>query len=226
MALVTSTTWAARTGRTVTGADLAALDGWCAGVDAAVKRVIAPFLPEPVTISNLVLDAPVDDKLDLPAVPVRSITSLWYNPDADGDPSAFTADNLLTQYTDYWLPVDDPMNNWSRSGRVLRRSQASWGVEWRRPFDRLARRTDPNRGALKVTFAAGPLTPPEDIVSAACLAVSMLFERRKTGVALASESLTGYSYSAAGPFTAVGAVQSPDVMSLLSKYMTVHVGGP
>jgi hypothetical protein len=58
------------------------------------------------------------------------------------------------------------------------------------------------------------------------LATSLLFERRKKGIPLQSESFNGYSYSNSGPFTVEAAIKTPDVMELLraAGVLPIHVG--
>lgn len=194
-------------------------------VDAAIKRAIYPFVPESSTLTDKIIDAPHHSNiLTLPVVPVRSITSIYLHPGANGDASLFTSDDLLTANTDYYMPLDDPVNAYSRSGRVFRRGVSIWGVEYRRPLSRLSHELDPDRGAIKFTAAVGPSSVPADIEQAAFLMTALIYARRTTGLPFGSESWNGYSASNAGPFTATGALYSPDIKALLSPYMTLFVG--
>lgn len=221
MAIIDAASWQAATGQTVTGADLTALSLICAAVDAAIKQYIRPFVPEPVLIEDRVLDAPLGQSLLLPVVPVRQIDSLYVNYTANGDPDLFTADDLLTEFTDYYLPLDDWLEeyNFSRSGRVLRVGWSSWGADRVNPLGRLGWGYAPARGAVKVTFRAGLPFVPADVQQAAVLAASIMWGRRVTGIPLNSESWNGYSFQASGPFTQVGAIVTPDVAMLLSRYV-------
>jgi hypothetical protein len=184
--ILTASEWQAYASTTVTGDDLVACSSWCTAVDAAIKELIAPFVPEPAT-TTVVLDAPMSDKLLLPVVPARSITSVHVRPDANGDSSLFTSDFALTEYTDFYLPTE-PRLGYSKSGILYRRGTKLWGVE-----------------------------------AAAVSAVSLLMQRRKTGAPIQSESWNGESISVAGPFTATGAVTSPDVLALLMPFVSVRI---
>ena len=165
-------------------------------------------------------DAPTTNRLILPVVPVRSITSIHLRYDGAGVDANYTSDYLLAaDGTEYYLPLDWQPEGYSRSGVVYRRGSSVWGFERRRPLGRLAPATDPNRGALKVVGEFGPASTPDDILSAANLAVSLLWNRRATGAPYASESWNGRSQSFAGPFTATSAVRSPDVLDLLRPYL-------
>lgn len=224
MAIICADTWMDATGVSATGDNLTALAGWCAAVDAAVKKLIRPFLPEPQTLT-LYLDAPPTNKLILPVVPVRSITSIHLRYDGAGVDANYTSDYLLAaDGTEYALPLDWQPEGYSRSGIVYRRGVSVWGFERRRPLGRLAPATDPNRLALKVVGSFGPASVGDDVFAAAVIATTLLHNRRETGVPLNSESLNGYSYGASGPFTAAAAVNTPDVLALLAPYITTHVG--
>lgn len=217
MAIITATTWQAYRGTTVTGDDLTSAAAICAAVDQAIRRAIFPFVPEPTTVTDCVFDAIVGPALELPVIPVRSITSLYVRWGANGDATAFTSDDLLTNYDDYYLPIDDPVRAYSRSGVVHRRGGVSWGYELRRPYGRLAWAVDPNRGAVKVTMACGPTSVPDDLFMVAANAVTLLYTRRSTGAAYASESWNGRSQSLAGPFLS-GALSTPDALEVLANY--------
>jgi hypothetical protein len=219
--ILTASEWQAYASTTVTGDDLVACSSWCTAVDAAIKELIAPFVPEPAT-TTVVLDAPMSDKLLLPVVPARSITSVHVRPDANGDSSLFTSDFALTEYTDFYLPTE-PRLGYSKSGILYRRGTKLWGVEVRRVYGRLAPTYTPNIGAVKVVYASGPTSVPEGIKAAAVSAVSLLMQRRKTGAPIQSESWNGESISVAGPFTATGAVTSPDVLALLMPFVSVRI---
>jgi hypothetical protein len=112
----------------ITGTDSTrddALTGMLVGVEAAIKKLCRPFLFEPLTLTDVVLDAPWNwQDLYLPVTPVRSVTSVYYNAEAHGVVANFTSSNLLTAGTDYQLVIDDHVNGWSRWGR-LRRADAS-----------------------------------------------------------------------------------------------------
>lgn len=207
----------------ITGTDAtrdAALASLLVQTSAAVAKLCSPFLFEPQTLTDVILDAPwASNELLLPALPVRSVTSLYYRPDARGVVASFEAANLLTAGVDYQLVIDDPVNNWSRAGRVRRLNRSVWGVSYLRPLGRLAFSPQPEAGSVKVTFAAGCAAVPAEVEQAVYFATRLMYERR-TGAPITSESWNGYSQGVAGPFTATAAVTSPDVYQLLSGYIT------
>lgn len=224
MAIVAQNLVEAHSGTTFTGADATSVQTMCGAVDAALKRLVWPFQPEPVTVTNQLLDAPMNNVLQLPLLPVRSITNLYLHWGASGDPTQFdTTNDLLANYTDYYMPIDDSVNTWSRTGRVFRRGASVWGYEMVRRLGRLYVEADVNRGAVMASYAAGCLSVPADLQAAAVTAVLLLFQRRKLGAPVQSESWNGYSYGLSGPFTAEAAVRSPEVLALLAPYLTVGV---
>lgn len=214
--LIDAVTWAAHTGVSHTGADAIALDRWCGAVRAALLKRLRPYLPEPQT-ATFIIDAPPTGTLILPVRPVRALTSIHLHPGANGDSSLFVAADLLTNYTDYFSPTD-PLDGYNRSGLIHRRGASCWGYEWTRRPTTLASTLDPNRGAVKIVAAVGEATVPEDIRAAGVAAVSLLMNRRTTGMPLNSESWANYSYSGAGQFTAEAAINSPEVRALLAPY--------
>jgi hypothetical protein len=206
----------------ITGTDAtrdAALTVLLAQTEAAIKKVCRPFLFEAATFTDVILDAPWNSQdLYLPATPVRSITSLYYSADGHGVAANFTSDNLLTAGTDYQLVIDDPVNTWSRHGRVRRLNRSLWGSDRVRPYTRLANGVVDGPGAIKVTFVAGCTSVPAEVAEALYLATMMVYQRR-TGAPVTSESWNGGSVSYDGQFTATAAVNSPDVKQLLAPYM-------
>lgn len=237
-AIITATSFQSRTGLTVTGADLTALASICSGVDAVIRRLIYPFHVEPVTITDHIMDAPNDEVLILPVLPVRSITSIYLRHDANGLAANFTSDYLLdnSEGTEYWLKIDRPIDGYSRNGHVYRRvgsggwwggAGSTWGGEGYYPSRRsLAGAVRPGRGAIKMTYAAGTMSVPEEVIEAAKSAALLLYDRRKNGAPFASESWNGRSQSIAGPFSAESAVRNPDVLAMLHYFLPgVHVAG-
>lgn len=221
-AIVTAPEYQAHTNQTFTGSALTSLTHICRMVDAAIRRNIAPFHPEPTTVTNQILDAPMGNELYLPIVPVRSITTLYLRWGANGESAAFTSDDLLTVNDDYYMPIDDAIRNYSRHGKVYRRGAGIWGYELHRHLGRLSNTPRPNVGAIKITYTAGPLSVPDDLVMAADLMVSLILQRRTTGVPYASESWNGYSASIPQQFL-TSALASPDVQEILGRYQTIHV---
>lgn len=228
MAILTPEQFQELTAQSITGDNLAALTGWCAAVSNAILRAIRPFYPEPITVTDCVLDAPPSRDLILPITPARSITTVYYRSDAHGVVSAFTSDYLIDNSNgdEYQLLIDDPIQGWSRQG-ILRRIGAVWGYENIAYPTRLAQTLGPERGSVKVTYTAGALSMPPEIEAAAVLAVAMLYNRKTTGLPTVSESWNGYSASYGGPFTASGVINTPDIQNLLQPYLPhVLVGRP
>jgi len=222
--LIDPVIWSAFSGTSLTAgsADELSVAMACSAVSAAIERKLRPYLPMPRTITAY-LDAPMDNLLILPFRPVRSITSISLRWGASGDSSLFTSDYLLTDYTDYYSPLD-PFDGVNRAGVVYRRGHSIWAYETRYSLGKLAPAVDPNRGAIKIVAAVGEASVPADVRAACVAAVSLMYERRAKGLPLQSESFGGYSYSAASAFTAEAAIASPDVMNLLRPYLPVHVG--
>lgn len=220
MAIISETTWEAWTNQAVTGGASTSIAAICTAVDAAIKRMLLPYLPEPVTITDEILDAPPTRDLILGRRPVRALTSVYYRSDADGVVANFSSDYLLTAGTDYALLVDDPQNGWSQSGIVRRLGGNVWGAGWYRQPTALASRLEGVRGSVKVTYTAGPSAVPSDIEAAAVMAVSLLYNRKEQGAPFGSESWNGRSQSIASQHTADAAVHSPEVLALLRPYMT------
>lgn len=218
-AIITATDYQALTGQTFTGDALTAVSGLCAAVSDALSKYLRPYSPTPVTLTSYPMDAPPSNVLVLPVLPVRTLTAILSHPGANGEVAAFDATNdLLTVNDDYWMPTD-PFDGYSRDGKVYRRGTGLWGLERRYATQRSLEPTvDPNRGALLVTAACGEASVPDAIREAAKLMVSLLYARRTTGMPVTSESWNGYAGSYAGPFTATGAIDSPDVQSLLRAY--------
>ena len=203
----------------------AALSALMVQCEAAVKRLCKPYQFESVT-DTAYLNAPWNSCwLTLPLVPVRSITSIHYNPDAYGISANYTSDHLLVAPAadvtnpDYVLETDMQPEGWSRSGRVRRLSRGVWGVRYNRPLTRLAFGPEVEPKPLKVVYAAGHTTVPTDVSQAIYFATRLMYERR-TGAPLTSEGWNGYSAGYAGPFTATAAVTSPDVYQLLSSFIS------
>ena len=224
--IITSGQYTAWTGQGATGADLLALANHCAAVSDAILKHLRPYSPVPLTVTDAILDAPTGNVLLLPATPVRGDPTIYYRPGAGGDVTAFTSDNLLTAGADYYMPVN-AFDGWSRTGIVYRRGRSNWGQEWVYANSRsLAATINPNRGAIKVTYAAGETSVPDAVRQAAQLMVSLTFNRRKTGMPLSSESWNSYSYGASGPFSATAALASPDVAALLREFRVEPIHTP
>lgn len=227
--LITPEVFFARTGQAAfTGANLTSVAEICAEVSDAITEYLKPYSPTPITLTNFPIDAPTGNVLTLPVLPVRSITSLSLHWQANGDPSAFTAADLLTPFADYFMPVD-PFTGYSHTGKVLRRGASSWGHEYRYATVRsVAPTVEPGRGYVLFSGECGTTSPRDFIVGAARSMVSLLYSRRKTGQPLVSESWNGYSYSSAAVFVQAAAIDSPDVrrMMQLAGKDICYIAGP
>jgi len=221
MAIVDSTAVVAQTGLTFSGADATSITTICTRVSSLFAEMLLPAVVEPVTITDEILDAPLTQSLLLMRRPARSVTSVYYNPDALGVVANFTSDHLLTAGEDYRLKLDDPVNGISRSGIVTRLNQSAWGVGWKRYPGTLGKVHAPIVGAIKVTYAAGFSSVPAFITGAAVDAVMLVYNARANGAPFTSESWNGRSQSIAQDYLK-GVLNSPDVMQALGLYRTPH----
>lgn len=224
--ILTPDIWSEITGIALDSTNSPTIARMVLAVSSALTRRCYPILLEPKTLTLAAFDAPIRPELFLPR-PIRSISAIYVHPNAGGDSSVLdlTAD-LLVAGTDYYSPVTDVLTGWNRTGIVYRRSASAWGVEYRRPVGMLASVAEADKGSVFVSGGFGPTTVDPAVQMAAAFALSMMFERRSKGVALQSESWAEYSYSAAGPFTATAAINSPEVTGMLQAagVLPIHVG--
>jgi hypothetical protein len=227
MSLASADEFFTRQGLTATDALRAAISPIVAECEDAVKAFVFPTQLEAATATDYVLDAPWNSEfLYLPLRPVRAVTSLYVRHDARGDPSLFDSTHLKTAFTDYRLVIDKRPEGWSKGGTVQILNASFWGATWRRPHGRLGFDVVNVPGSIKVTFTYGYTTPPARAVGAIYKMVAMLAARRKTGIPVTSASLNGASWAGAGPFTAVAALHSPDVLAeLYGLYDPIKIGG-
>lgn len=136
---------------------------------------------------------------------------------AAGDPNQFPANTVLTMYQDYILApgLDDPLL--SDSG-VLTFLQGWWGVNYYFPPYSLAVQRTNVPGAIQCTFDGGYDPIPDDLMGAACLAVSRLRQMAKLGFQKGSEAWNGYSYQMPGVGNAQGVLNNPDIAEILDSY--------
>lgn len=147
-----------------------------------------------------ILDAPPSTKIILPYAPVYYNPptydfQIYRNPEANGDPLAFTSQHLLTIFRDYTLEklgVPDP---YTAGPGIVNFFNVSVAMNYARPLYSLATKPVPVPGAIKVVYYAGYATAPYAIKMALNLIVRKLFNMRKDGVRALSESLNGYSIS-------------------------------
>jgi len=210
----------ARTGLAPTGSDLEALTAAVSDVCDEIVRAAGGNTFERATYTDIVIDAPWNDRhLRLPQWPVSSITSLYLNWDAKGDSSAFTSADLLTNFSDYRLVIDDFVNAMSRRGKVEILTRPYWAMWQERPYGMLTPRPRNCPGCVKVSFVAGYAVPPDALQRGATVAAQLLYLRRKTGVPLTSSSWNGRSVSYDGAFTASAAIHSPDAWASLRHFL-------
>ena len=155
--------------------------------------------------------------------PVQSIASLYLDPSAAyGEATdAFAAATLLTAGTDYNLARDaNPYPEKSRSGWVVK-----IGGVWPRPGEGvsglLGSYPGSSNGSIKVTYTAGFVTIPADLVLAVCQLVAEMRRTSSSGGVMQSESFYGYSYSLADASTQVESLSS--VKSILNRYKPIAI---
>lgn len=189
-----------------------------AEVNDAILRFLKNGAIEETTYT-VIMAAPVAVTLVLPVVPVlASSLQIYLNVQAQGDPSLFTASTLLTPYTDYMLDVGQTDATTSQTG-LVRNLTGAWSVWYGRPPLALANALLPTPGAIKCVFTAGYATVPPSIVSAACLAVSKLYNMRRQGMPATNESLQSYSIGYQSAATANGIIQGdPTIRAMLQPF--------
>lgn len=220
-AVITAETYMEATGQTLTGAALLALRAVCASADRAIKDLCRPHALTPTTVTDAVLDAPPERVLRLPVVPVRSVTSLYFRYAAKGDPSVFTSDDRLVEFTDFYMPVD-PVDGFSPTGHVLTLNRGAWAAEYYRRVGRLADTLGPAPGAVKCSWLAGPAGVAANVFEAAKLVVSKLRLAGRFGGQPTGASLNGASYTLAASAVA-GVFSDPTIADLLRRHLSIGV---
>jgi hypothetical protein len=107
---------------------------------------VLPFAPVHYDPSN------EDDPVDL---------QVWFNPDAQGDPSKFTTDFELDPYDDWTLDVG-PLSNLISDSGILRFQQGTLGIGYSRPVYSLSTKVVPLYGCFKAIYTAGYGEPDRD----------------------------------------------------------------
>ncbi len=218
MALIDAESYEAATNQTFTGGALLAVSAACSAVSAAIKRRTGQAI-EAATYTGVILDAPAKSKfLFLPQWPVSSITSLYLNTAAKGDTTLFDSTHLLTAFTDYRLVTDDVVNTRASRGKVEILTRSYWAQWQDRPLGMLTHRLTDCPGAIKCTWVAGYSVIPDDLVRAACDAVSMMYARRLNGMPTSSESWNGYSVSWATEYAAAAVLNTPQIADVLKHF--------
>lgn len=219
MAIVTSAIWQSWANQTLSGGDLTSLGVICGQVDAAIKSKLDRTI-EQATYTGLVFNAPPTKVFDLARYAPITVSNfaLYYNANAQGNPSGFSSSDLLTMYTDYILDVGPDTQASSLSGLVIN-LKGAWGVQGWRPNYSIAFQTEGIPGSLQATFQGGYATVPNDLIEAACLAVSKIRQLRKLGSGVQSESWNGDSYSLGSGAFVNGILGDPVIAGLLNTYM-------
>lgn len=186
-----------------------------------------------VTEYTQILDAIPQSAIIIPFSPVI------YAPDADppidfqlykldsanGNPSAFTSEHLLTIYEDYILDMGPTDITRSFTG-IVRFLNQPIGWSYERPIYSLALKLVPIRGAIKVVYKAGYDPVPGSIKFVINIIVRKMYNMRKFGVPFTSESLNGYSYSAQGTASAEGIISGdPTIQKALRPFCRPQIGG-
>lgn len=220
MALVDETIWQAWSGQTLVGPELTSLGMICRQVDTAIKQRLKRTI-ERQTFTNLILPAPTTPVLILARYAPIYVAGfqISYNANCQGDPAAFVSGDLLTMYRDYMLDTGPDTSASSLSGRVLN-LKGAWGVQGYRPNYSIAFQTTGIPGSILTTFTGGYATVPQDIIEAACLAVSRVRGEKIYGTQVGSEAWNGYSYNLPGVGLLVnGILGSPNVRGLLEPFV-------
>lgn len=187
-------------------------------VEQAVKDYCRSNI-EQATYSNIVMNAPTSFQLVLAEGPVRNANlTISFNPLANGNAASFTANDALTQYS-AWMLKTDANDSGNSTSRIVLRLGQPWSINLGVPPWKLAPAWVPNVGSLLVTYTAGYAVVPKSIVAATNLAISLLWQRRTTGMPVTSRSLDGISVSYGGAPMASSVVASPGVSGLLSRYV-------
>lgn len=217
MAVIDASTVTTYSGVTYSGTDATSIAAICTAVDAAIKKALRPYYPERATLT-FYCDAPPSYELLTQYYPLASITSIYKRSDGNGVSANYTSDYLIdnTDGDEYALELD-PITSLNGSG-IIRRIGQLWGGRYVSPPERLGWKLEPEPLALKITAVVGPAAVPKDIEYAAALAVQLLYEARKTGIPLTSESWNGYSINSAQPFTAEQVLMTPRIWGLLAPY--------
>lgn len=184
-----------------------------------------------LTTYTQILDAPPSTKIILPYAPVYYNPpiydfQIYRNPEANGDPSAFTSDHLLTIFRDYTLDQFGVPDTKTCLNGIVNFFNWPVGYSFERPLYSLSVKSVPISGAIKVVYTAGYSPVPPVVKGALNLIVRKIFHVRKLGVPVVSESLNGYSYSAQGAATAEGLITGdPTIRKMLAPFCRPQVGG-
>lgn len=175
---------------------------------------------------TIILDAPPYNSLVLPFAPVSFVGfQLWFNYAAQGDPTKFGSEFLLTMYKDYMLDPSNRDITTSESG-IVRYLYGVWGYAYQRLPYTLTASLIPCVGSIKVVYTAGYDTVPPALSGALNLIVRKIYNMRKLGVPMTNESLNGYSYGSQNSASADGVIQGdPTIRGMLKTFTRAQVGG-
>jgi hypothetical protein len=187
MALTTTTDVATYCGVTGT-TELPHLDMLRKGVEEAFKGLVG-WRIEAATYTEFLNGTGTPDLFPR-ETPVVSITSV--NVDQS---RTFAAATLLTANTDYYLQMDGPNGAYSKSGRIVRMN-SSWPKLFWVGRGNMTPLATPGQGNVKVVYAGGYTTIPDDMKLAIYEACKLLRMQRTTVGPIQSEGLGEYNYSA------------------------------
>lgn len=199
-------------------------------IDAVLRHCLNGSLVQ--TQYTQILDLPSYPSIVLPFAPVAYAPladapidlSLYVNIAANGNPALFTSAHLFTPYVDYCLDMGAVDPTVSESG-IIRLLNGVFGVQRERPVYSLSTKVVPQRGAVKVIYTAGYSTVPPALRGALQLIVRKIYNMRKLGVPMVSESLNGYSYSAQSNATANGVLYGdPTIRQMLATFCRPQIG--
>jgi len=187
-----------------------------------LQSTYTQILPLPITPSLLLPFAPV---IYAPsATPTPIDLQIYINVCANGDPAQFTSETLTTPYSDWILDTYSDITT-SESG-IVKFTNGTWFFSRERPIYSLGVKITPTPGAVKVVYTAGYTTVPSAIKGAINLITRKIYNARKLGFPVVSESLAGYSYSGQQSATANGVLQGdPTIRQMLAPFCRPQIGG-
>jgi hypothetical protein len=208
----------------------AALSDWLQQVIPQVDRAIRNELGRDVLEKQAgvveYLAGSGNEVLLLTHTPVQSITEVRVDSAGyAGQGTGFGAATVLTAGVDYYLAPDDPLNNWSRAGMLVRIGSV-WPRRSVRYAGQLSGSAAPGLANVKVTYSAGftadASTPPADLQLAANLVLSQLRAAAKLGQVMQTERLGEYQYQLQ-PQQLGQAIRAASVEGVLQKYRVLRL---
>lgn len=226
--------WQQGTGLFPLGISDSSLDAFlsivCPEVDAAIRNELNRFVIEQTTPIVEFPNGTGTPSLYLRCIPVQAIIEVRVQPTSfpGGDwgqaPNSFDSTTIL-QPGCYAIAIDDPINQWSRIGRLVRTNGGVWPGIFYTPYNRLSMQQAPGDGNIMVTYTAGltnnPSTVPFDLQLAANLMISQIRVSRLYGYVPTSEGLAEYHYSLGKVIAQI--LQAGTVAAILAKYKVLPI---